>query len=210
MQVIVVIATLILFLGFYSFFGFIWWRIFRKTGYHGALGLLMIVPIANLIMLIILAFREWPIRAELSKLPEGKVKTYRSLPVPLIVAITIVAMLPGCALVVAIAIPNFLRARLLANDASATNTVRSIYMAAEAYASANKGTYPSDEFNLVYANPPYINTAFNNRTIQGYSYSLKLNPNGYEISAIPEKCSVTGTKIFKASTGGMLIEKECE
>ena len=46
----------------------IWWRIFSKAGYHGALSLLMFVPIANLVMLLILAFAEWPIQAELNQL----------------------------------------------------------------------------------------------------------------------------------------------
>jgi hypothetical protein len=46
----------------------IWWRIFSKAGYNGALSLLMFVPIANLIMLLILAFAEWPILTELNQL----------------------------------------------------------------------------------------------------------------------------------------------
>jgi hypothetical protein len=36
-------------------------RIFAKAGYSWALGLLMLVPIANFIMPFILAFGEWPI-----------------------------------------------------------------------------------------------------------------------------------------------------
>ncbi|MCF7956523.1 MAG: hypothetical protein K9M75_12030 [Phycisphaerae bacterium] len=40
-------------------------RICGKTGYHWALGLLMFVPIANLILPLILAFSEWPIEKEL-------------------------------------------------------------------------------------------------------------------------------------------------
>jgi hypothetical protein len=46
----------------------IWWRIFSKAGYSGALGLLMLVPIANLVMILILAFAEWPIQTELNQL----------------------------------------------------------------------------------------------------------------------------------------------
>jgi hypothetical protein len=46
----------------------IYWRIFSKAGYSGALGLLMLVPIANIVMLCILAFGEWPIYKELSYL----------------------------------------------------------------------------------------------------------------------------------------------
>jgi hypothetical protein len=40
-------------------------KICSKTGYHWALGLLMFVPIANFIILLVLAFGEWPIQKEL-------------------------------------------------------------------------------------------------------------------------------------------------
>ncbi|HEU5227847.1 MAG TPA: hypothetical protein VFU49_08555 [Ktedonobacteraceae bacterium] len=46
----------------------IFWKIFSKAGYSGALSLLMLVPIANLIMLCVLAFGEWPIYRELNYL----------------------------------------------------------------------------------------------------------------------------------------------
>ncbi len=46
----------------------IYWRIFSKAGYSGAMGLLMFIPIANIIVLCILAFGEWPIYRELSYL----------------------------------------------------------------------------------------------------------------------------------------------
>lgn len=46
----------------------VWWRIFAKAGFSGALGLLMLVPIANVVMLLVLAFAEWPIQAELRQL----------------------------------------------------------------------------------------------------------------------------------------------
>ncbi len=38
-----------------------WWKIFSKAGYAGALGLLMCVPIINIVMLLFLAFSDWPI-----------------------------------------------------------------------------------------------------------------------------------------------------
>ena len=40
-------------------------KIFSKAGYSWALGLLMFVPIANIIMPFILAFGDWPIYKEL-------------------------------------------------------------------------------------------------------------------------------------------------
>jgi uncharacterized membrane protein YhaH (DUF805 family) len=49
----------------------IYWRIFSKAGYSGALGLLMFIPIANLIAILILAFGTWPIEEELRRLRGG-------------------------------------------------------------------------------------------------------------------------------------------
>jgi len=46
----------------------IYWKIFSKAGYSGAMGLLMFVPIANIVVLCILAFGEWPIYKELNYL----------------------------------------------------------------------------------------------------------------------------------------------
>jgi len=43
-------------------------KIFSKTGYSWALGLLMFIPIANIVMLFVLAFSEWPVLKELKSL----------------------------------------------------------------------------------------------------------------------------------------------
>ena len=45
-------------------------RIFSKAGYCWALGLLIIVPIANIIMPFILAFGDWPVHRELRMLKQ--------------------------------------------------------------------------------------------------------------------------------------------
>ncbi len=45
--------------------GVIWWRIFSRTGQPGALGLLMFIPVVGFIMMIVLAFGEWPVLREL-------------------------------------------------------------------------------------------------------------------------------------------------
>lgn len=49
-------------------------KIFSKAGYSWALGLLMLVPIANLIMFFFLAFADWPIRRELRRLQQRQEK----------------------------------------------------------------------------------------------------------------------------------------
>ena len=45
-------------------------RIFAKTGYGWALGLLMLVPIVNIIMLCVLAMGDWPVLNELRRLKQ--------------------------------------------------------------------------------------------------------------------------------------------
>ena len=45
-------------------------RIFSKAGYCWALGLLMFVPIANIIMPFVLAFGDWPVHRELRMLKQ--------------------------------------------------------------------------------------------------------------------------------------------
>lgn len=46
----------------------VWINIFKKTGFGAAMGCLMFVPVLNFIMLLILAFAEWPIERELKSL----------------------------------------------------------------------------------------------------------------------------------------------
>jgi carbon starvation protein CstA len=50
-------------------------RIFAKAGYPWALGLLMLVPIANIVMPLVLAFGDWPIQRELRLLRQRQNKT---------------------------------------------------------------------------------------------------------------------------------------
>ncbi|MFT3972704.1 MAG: hypothetical protein QM699_04430 [Amaricoccus sp.] len=37
-----------------------YWKLWSRTGHSGAWALLMLVPLANLISLWVLAFKEWP------------------------------------------------------------------------------------------------------------------------------------------------------
>jgi hypothetical protein len=48
-----------------------WFFIYRKAGYHPAMGCLMFIPIANVIMLFVLAFSQWPIERDLQNARSG-------------------------------------------------------------------------------------------------------------------------------------------
>jgi hypothetical protein len=45
-------------------------KIFSKAGYSWALGLLMFVPVVNIIMFLVLAFSDWPISKEIRQLKQ--------------------------------------------------------------------------------------------------------------------------------------------
>jgi UPF0716 family protein affecting phage T7 exclusion len=49
-------------------------KVFSKAGYSWALGLLMMIPIANIIMAFFLAFADWPVRRELRRLKQQQNK----------------------------------------------------------------------------------------------------------------------------------------
>ncbi|MBN2190189.1 MAG: hypothetical protein JW728_03165 [Candidatus Aureabacteria bacterium] len=66
-----VYSMIILLLGMIVLVVVIWWRIISKTGYPGALSLLMFVPVANVVLIFILAFSEWPVERE-NRLLKGK------------------------------------------------------------------------------------------------------------------------------------------
>src|SRR6266516_2441790 len=55
----------------------IYWRIFSKAGYSGALGILMLIPIVNIVMLCILAFGQWPIYKELNYLRQQVAQSHQ-------------------------------------------------------------------------------------------------------------------------------------
>lgn len=113
-------------------------------------------------------------------------------------------------LLAAIALPNFLKARAAANEILAKATIGQISMDMETYKAANKGKYPADEYDLSHAIPKYLDKVRGNKPIQGYAYSLNLEPNGYAVSASPSECGTTGAKIFTIITGGVKSEKNCK
>ena len=69
---VMVITALGLLVGLILTIAIIWiyCKIFAKAGYCWALGLLMMVPIVNIIMLCVLAMGDWPVLRELRQLKQ--------------------------------------------------------------------------------------------------------------------------------------------
>jgi hypothetical protein len=49
-----------------------WFFIYKKAGYHPAMGCLMFIPPVNVVMLFVLAFSQWPIERDLQNALNGK------------------------------------------------------------------------------------------------------------------------------------------
>ena len=108
-------------------------------------------------------------------------------------------------LLVAIAMPNLIKAKIQANEASAQATLKTIASSLENYYALNN-EYPPDPTSLVGATPPYLNNNYFNANYNGYSYNPDaLQPYSYLISAVPLSTS-TGTHSYTISTGAVLYE----
>ena len=71
------IVALLLILGYFAFILFVYWRIFSRMGYPGALSLLTLLPLVNVVLMIVIGFSTWPILKEAERLREEKVQLRR-------------------------------------------------------------------------------------------------------------------------------------
>lgn len=129
-----------------------------------------------------------------------------------LVEIMIVVAIIG--LLVAIAIPNLLRARLSANEGAAEGSMRTLITALENYrADQNPPGYPANLPVLAGAVPPYIDAVLAAGTKQGYNYIYATVgvadangnfPDGYSITANPVTAGVTGNNGYFTDQTGVI------
>ena len=110
-------------------------------------------------------------------------------------------------LLVTISMPGLLRERMAANEESARAALKEISTALENYVEKNS-QYPVNFSDLVKANPPYLNYDYiAGSPIKGYNFTCQpFDTGGYSCSAAPQRCGLTGSKIYTITTGGMLSE----
>lgn len=126
----------------------------------------------------------------------------------LIRAVIILAVLT---LFLRILIESVIKINITQNESSAESTLKLISTALENYAKDNQGTFPANLAVLSQTKPPYLDKTYTSLTsIKGYNYScLRLEASGYNCSAAPIKCNITGKKNYTVTTGGSLISEEC-
>jgi type IV pilus assembly protein PilA len=134
-------------------------------------------------------------------------------------------------IIAAIAIPNLLRSRMAANEASAVGSVRTVNTAAVTYNSTYNNGYPSTltEIGTTSSTQPSCNAgmfidsvltgASNASTKSGYSFTMGPGSvvvtappgcttagytDGYFITAIPSSAGTTGTRAFCSDQTGII------
>jgi prepilin-type N-terminal cleavage/methylation domain-containing protein len=107
------------------------------------------------------------------------------------------------ALLAAIAIPNLLRARLNANEASAISAMQTISTGAQSYRTSNP-VYPSILFSMSSAVPPYIDSVLGGGTKQGYTYTFFGTTNSFTATARPSVYQTTGVRGFFVDQSGVI------
>ena len=118
--------------------------------------------------------------------------------VEIIITVAIIALLA------AIAIPNLLRARVLANDVMAQAALRNIGTSMESYNHLNH-RYPSTTNDLITASPPYIPKDYFAGTTAGFTYTAtNLTADTYAVIAEPVIIGDSGTTTYTITTGGTL------
>ena len=82
-------------------------------------------------------------------------------------------------------------------------TLRTISMAAQAYASDNNA-YPSRITDLTKGPQVYLSDEYCHETVWGYTYNCVFSPDGYEITATPVDGVTLRHPILTMKTGGVL------
>lgn len=112
-----------------------------------------------------------------------------------------VALIPFVLIIAAIAIPNLLRARTAANEASAVASVRTISVAAISYQMENK-VYPSDLPQFGQAG--LVDSVLANGQKSGYRFTYTSSGDHFFVVATPMSVGSTGTRNFCSSEEGVI------
>ncbi|NLV42309.1 MAG: prepilin-type N-terminal cleavage/methylation domain-containing protein [Candidatus Hydrogenedentes bacterium] len=107
------------------------------------------------------------------------------------------------AIIAAIAIPNLMRSRIQANEASAIYNLRAVVSAQGGYFSANS-RYATEFEELTTATPPFLNGDWGTTQRSGYSFTLEGEEANYTSHANATTYGVTGVRGFFVDSSGII------
>ena len=97
------------------------------------------------------------------------------------------------------------------NQYLAQSNLKLFSKALENFAKDNQGAYPKNIKQLTEGKPVYLERDYLAVSyIKGYEYDCKrLDASGYNCSASPVNCRLTGKSVYTVSTGGLVIAESC-
>jgi hypothetical protein len=115
------------------------------------------------------------------------------------------------ALLLRIFVEQIIKISIEQNESIAQTTLKLISTALENYAKANKGVFPVTLSVLTNSESRYLDKDYITQSpLKGYSYRCsKIEPSGYNCSAVPVKCNLTGKMSYSVSTGGLFVSEDC-
>lgn len=126
--------------------------------------------------------------------------------------ITIMVIIAISAVLLRVITVRVIERNIAQNKTFALGTIKLIAAALENYAKGPKGLYPVSFQALTETKPPYLDKDYiTQSSIRGYTYNCsRLEPSGYNCSAAPTICKVTGSAVFTITSGGLLVSEECD
>ena len=102
--------------------------------------------------------------------------------------------------------------RIQQNQLLAQVNLKLFSTALENYAKDNKSVYPTSIGPLTKADPAYLERDYLEATsIHGYEYDCqRLEASGYNCTASPVNCQLSGKMTYAVSTGGLIMAESCD
>lgn len=110
------------------------------------------------------------------------------------------------ALLATFSIPSLLRAKVIANEAMAQSSLRTLCTAMESFRTAN-GSYTGATLNsLASATPSYIDSVLGTGKKQGYDFSLIVSADNqtFVCTGIPSLANISGIRSFCITDDGVI------
>jgi hypothetical protein len=126
--------------------------------------------------------------------------------------VTIMVVVALSALLLRMAIHRIIIYRIRQNQLLAQVNLKLFSTAMENYAKDNKNVYPVSIDLLINHDPVYLERDYLAATsVRGYEYDCqRLDAKGYNCTASPVNCKLTGNVIYAVSTGGLIMAQGCE
>jgi len=126
--------------------------------------------------------------------------------------VTIMVVVALSALLLRLGLHQIIIYRIKQDQLLAQVNLKLLSTAMENYAKDNKNIYPTSIDLLIKHDPVYLERDYLAATsVRGYEYDCQhLDATGYNCTASPVNCQLTGKMVYTVSTGGLIMAQSCD